>query len=295
MVMAEDKEALIWESEATEQEVDILGLYLAEVARIPPLSQEEELELARRMREGDIEARNRLILAHLRLVVSIAREYGDTGLDLLDLIQEGNLGLLEAAARFDPEKGFRFSTYARWWIRQAIGSAIERQSQFIRIPAYLFRALSRWARMRASFGDEEVLQRPDFLSYPGLTVERLREVERTVGEVVSLDSPLGEDGEEPLEEHIADERIPGPEKEALREIMREELLELIQKLPPREALVLRLRYGLEGAKPQTLAEIARKLGISRERVRQLEKQGLSRLKSWIPKALEFYQRLVQSA
>ncbi len=294
MAMAEDKEALIWESEATEQEVDILGLYLAEVARIPPLSPEEELDLARRMREGDIEARNRLILAHLRLVVSIAREYGDTGLDLLDLIQEGNLGLLEAAARFDPEKGFRFSTYARWWIRQAIGSAIERQSQFIRIPAYLFRALSRWARMRASFGDEEVLQRPDLLSYPGLTVERLREVERTVGEVISLDSPLGEDGEEPLEEHIADERIPGPEKEALREIMREELLELIQRLPPREALVLRLRYGLEGAKPQTLAEIARKLGISRERVRQLEKQGLSRLKSWIPKALEFYQRLVQS-
>jgi len=283
-----------WDEGAEDHEVDILGLYLAEVARIPPLSLEEERELARRMREGDIEARNRLILAHLRLVVSIAREYGDTGLDLLDLIQEGNIGLLEAAARFDPEKGFRFSTYARWWIRQAIGAAIERQSQLIRIPAYLFRALVRWAKLKASFGDENIAETVDTISYPGLTVERLRELERTIGEVISLDMPVGADGEETLDDLVADEEMPTTEKLALQELMREELLELVAQLPPKEALVVRLRYGLEGAKPQSLAEVARVLGVSRERVRQLEKQALKRLKAWTSEALEYYRRLVSA-
>ncbi|MCD6540820.1 RNA polymerase sigma factor RpoD/SigA [Candidatus Bipolaricaulota bacterium] len=287
-----EKRKPFWEEGAEDHDVDILGLYLAEVARIPPLSPEEERELARRMREGDIEARNRLVLAHLRLVVSIAREYGDTGLDLLDLIQEGNIGLLEAAARFDPEKGFRFSTYARWWIRQAIGAAIERQSQLIRIPAYLFRALVRWAKLKASFGDDGISETVDTISYPGLTVERLRELERTIGEVVSLDMPVGAEGEETLEELVADEKMPTTEKLALQELMREELLELISQLPPKEALVIRLRYGLEGAKPQSLAEVAAKLGVSRERVRQLEKQALKRLKAWTSEALEYYRRLV---
>jgi RNA polymerase primary sigma factor len=287
-----EKQKAFWEEGAEDHDVDILGLYLAEVARIPPLSPEEERELARRMREGDVEARNRLVLAHLRLVVSIAREYGDTGLDLLDLIQEGNIGLLEAAARFDPEKGFRFSTYARWWIRQAIGAAIERQSQLIRIPAYLFRALVRWAKLKASFGDDGISETVDTISYPGLTVERLRELERTIGEVVSLDMPVGVEGDETLEELVADEKMPTTEKLALQELMREELLELISQLPPKEALVIRLRYGLEGAKPQSLAEVAAKLGVSRERVRQLEKQALKRLKAWTSEALEYYRRLV---
>jgi RNA polymerase primary sigma factor len=289
-----EKRVYSWDEGAEDHEVDILGLYLAEVARIPPLSLEEERELARRMREGDIEARNRLILAHLRLVVSIAREYGDTGLDLLDLIQEGNIGLLEAAARFDPEKGFRFSTYARWWIRQAIGAAIERQSQLIRIPAYLFRALVRWAKLKASFGDENIAETVDTISYPGLTVERLRELERTIGEVISLDMPVGADGEETLDDLVADEEMPTTEKLALQELMREELLELVAQLPPKEALVVRLRYGLEGAKPQSLAEVARVLGVSRERVRQLEKQALKRLKAWTSEALEYYRRLVSA-
>lgn len=287
-----EKGKYLWDEGSGDHEVDILGLYLAEVARIPPLSPEEERELARRMREGDIAARNRLVLAHLRLVVSIAREYGDTGLDLLDLIQEGNLGLLEAAARFDPERGFRFSTYARWWIRQAIGAAIERQSQLIRIPAYLFRALVRWAKLKASFGDDGVSETVDTIVYPGLTPERLKELERTVGEVISLDMPVGAEGDETLEDLVADERMPPTEKLALQELMREELLALISQLPPKEALVIRLRYGLEGAKPQSLAEVAAKLGVSRERVRQLEKQALKRLKAWTPRALEYYRRLV---
>jgi len=289
-----EKQRYLWDEGGEDHGVDILGLYLAEVARIPPLSPEEERELARRMREGDIEARNRLILAHLRLVVSIAREYGDTGLDLLDLIQEGNIGLLEAAARFDPEKGYRFSTYARWWIRQAIGAAIERQSQLIRIPAYLFRALVRWAKLKASFGDDGIAETVDTISYPGLTVERLRQLERTIGEVISLDMPVGADGEETLDDLVADEEMPTTEKLALQELMREELLELVSQLPPKEALVVRLRYGLEGAKPQSLAEVARVLGVSRERVRQLEKQALKRLKAWTSEALEYYRRLVSA-
>ncbi len=290
----DEKRETILNGGSEDHDVDILGLYLAEVARIPPLSPEEERELARRMREGDIEARNRLVLAHLRLVVSIAREYGDTGLDLLDLIQEGNIGLLEAAARFDPERGFRFSTYARWWIRQAIGAAIERQSQLIRIPAYLFRALVRWAKLKATFGEDGITETVDTISYPGLTVEKLKELARTVGEIVSLDMPVGEEGEETLEELVADGEMAPTEKLALQELMREELMELVSQLPPKEAMVLRLRYGLEGAKPQSLAEIARVMGVSRERVRQLEKQALKRLKSWAPEALEYYRRLITS-
>ncbi len=291
--MDEKRETLL-NGGSEDHDVDILGLYLAEVARIPPLSPEEERELARRMREGDIEARNRLVLAHLRLVVSIAREYGDTGLDLLDLIQEGNIGLLEAAARFDPDRGFRFSTYARWWIRQAIGAAIERQSQLIRIPAYLFRALVRWAKLKATFGEDGITETVDTISYPGLTVEKLKELARTVGEIVPLDMPVGEEGEETLEELVADGEMAPTEKLALQELMREELMELVSQLPPKEALVLRLRYGLEGARPQSLAEIARVMGVSRERVRQLEKQALKRLKSWAPEALEYYRRLITS-
>ncbi len=276
------------------EDADILQLYLAEVARIPPLSEEEEQELARRMRAGDRAARDRLILSHLRLVVSIAREYGDTGMDLLDMIQEGNLGLIEAVNRFDPQRGFRLSTYARWWIRQAIGAAIERYSQMIRLPVHLFRAIVRFQKLKASFGAEGIEEGAELVLAPGLTLERVRRVERTLREFVSLDLPIGEGEDDTLEEIIADESVPPPEKEALRELFREDLLEMVDRLPPRDALVLRLRYGLEGARPQTLAEIGKQLGISRERVRQLEERALRRLKeAWGQEALEFYRRLLK--
>ena len=160
-----------WEEEITEaeEEVGALGLYLAEVARTPLLSEAEEKELVWRMRQGDRAARERLIVSHLRLVVSVAKEYGDTGLDLLDLIQEGNIGLIEAVDRYDPSRGVRLSTYARWWIRKAIGQAIEKQSQVIRIPAYLFRAIVRFQRLKASFGAEGIEETADLLVAPGLT------------------------------------------------------------------------------------------------------------------------------
>ncbi|MCD5408360.1 sigma-70 family RNA polymerase sigma factor [Candidatus Bipolaricaulota bacterium] len=282
------------QAQTAREDADILRLYLSEVARIPPLTEQEERELARRMRDGDRAARERLILSHLRLVVSIAREYGDTDMDLLDMIQEGNMGLIEAVDRFDPELGYRLSTYARWWIRQAIGAAIERYSQMIRLPVHLFRAIIRFQRLKASFGAEGIEERAELVLAPGLTLERVRHVERTLREFISLDLPIGEGEEDTLEEIVPDESIPPPEKEALRELFREDLLEIVNRLPAREALILRRRYGLEGARPQTLAEIGKDLGITRERVRQLEQRALRRLKEeWGKEALEFYRRLLR--
>ena len=215
-------------------------------------------------------------------------------MDLLDMIQEGNLGLIEAVNRFDPQRGFRLSTYARWWIRQAIGAAIERYSQMIRLPVHLFRAIVRFQKLKASFGAEGIEEGAELVLAPGLTLERVRRVERTLREFISLDLPIGEGEDDTLEEIIADESVPPPEKEALRELFREDLLEMVDRLPPRDALVLRLRYGLEGARPQTLAEIGKQLGISRERVRQLEERALRRLKeAWGQEALEFYRRLLK--
>ncbi len=274
-----------------EEEVDILGLYLAEVARTPLLSEAEEKELVWRMKRGDRAARERLIVSHLRLVISMAKEYGDTGLDLLDLIQEGNIGLIEAVDRYDPSRGVRLSTYARWWIRQAIGKAIEKHSQMIRIPAYLFRAIVRFQRLKASFGAEGIEETEDILVAPGLTAERLLRIRDTL----SLDMPVDEEEELTLEELVADEEMPTPERAALIELFREELLEMVEKLPARDAQVLRWRYGLEGPRPLTLAEIGEKLGLSRERVRQIELRALKRLKeAWGEKALEFYRRLIAS-
>jgi RNA polymerase primary sigma factor len=280
-----------------QDELDVLRLYLSEVTRIPLLTESEEQDLARRMRCGDRAARERLIVSHLRLVVSVAREYGETGLDLLDLIQEGNLGLIEAADRFDPERGFRFSTYARWWIRQAIGAAIERHSQMIRIPVHLFRAIVRLQRLKASFGAEGIEEWADLILAPGMTLDRVRQAERTVADVISLDLPVAEEeGGEALEELIPDTSMPSPERAALEELFREELLEMVGRLPPRDAQILRLRYGLEGARPQALAEIGEALGVSRERARQLEERALRRLKeAWGEKALEFYRRLITEA
>jgi RNA polymerase primary sigma factor len=277
--------------------VDVLGAYLAEVSRIPFLGEEEERDLALRMGNGECWARERLIVSHLRLVVSVAREYGEVGLDLVDLIQEGNLGLIEAVDRFDLEHGVRLSTYARWWIRQAIGAAIERHSQVIRIPAHLFRAIVRFHRLQASFGADEVQEWGDLALAPGMTLDRLQRVERVVGDVVSLDTPIAdEDGTETLDEITPDEGMPSPERAALEMLFHEELTAIVDRLPPRDAQVLRWRYGLEGATPQTLAEIGETLGVSRERARQLEERAMKRLKeAWGEKALQFYRRLITTA
>ncbi|HEU67732.1 MAG TPA: RNA polymerase sigma factor RpoD/SigA [Candidatus Acetothermia bacterium] len=275
-------------------EADALSIYLAEVSRIPLLTEDEERALALRMRDGDRGARERLIVSHLRLVVSMAREYGDVGLDLVDLIQEGNIGLVEAVDRFDLTRGVRLSAYARWWIRQAMGAAIERHAQLIRIPVHLFRAIVRFHRLRASFGADEVQEWGDHMVAPGMTLDRIERLERTVGDVISLDSPLaGNEGLETLDEIIADESTVGPERAALAMLFQEELTAIVARLPPRDAQILRWRYGLEGENPLTLAEVGKALGVSRERARQLEERALKRLKeAWGEKALQFYRNLI---
>lgn len=290
----QDQEITFLEEERHADEADALALYLAEVARIPLLSKDEERDLAVRMRNGDRGARERLIVSHLRLVVSMAREYGDVGLDFVDLIQEGNLGLIEAVDRFEVERGVRLSAYARWWIRQTMGTAIERHAQLIRIPVHLFRAIVRFHRLQTTFGAEAGEQQADLLFAPGMTLDRVQQVERTVADVVSLDSPIAdEEGTETLDEIIADESIPGPEKAALEALFHEELTEIVSRLSARDAQILRWRYGLEGATPRTLAEIGKALGVSRERTRQLEERAMKRLKeAWGEQALQFYRRLI---
>lgn len=288
-------EATFLDEGREQDEADALSLYLAEVARIPLLAADEERSLALRMRDGDRGARERLIVSHLRLVVSMAREYGDVGLDLVDLIQEGNLGLIEAVDRFEPQRGVRLSAYARWWIRQAMGVAIERHAQLIRIPAHLFRAIVRFHRLRASFGVEDAQEWDDSIVAPGMTLERVQTVERTVADVVSLDSPVSDEEDlGALNELIADESMPGPERAALEILFREDLTAIVNRLPPRDAQVLRWRYGL-GEAPLTLAEVGEALGVSRERARQLEERALKRLKeAWGEKALQFYRQLIAS-
>ncbi len=295
----EELERIAANLEAAQADPDLLSVYLAEVRRYPALSAEEERALALRARDGDRKAREKLILSHLRLVVAVAREYGETGLDFLDMIQEGNIGLVQAVERFEVERGFRLSTYARWWIRQAIGAAIERYSQMIRIPAHLYRAILRYQQLRASFGadetqlTEEAPEGEEIVQVPGLTADRVRRVERTVREMVSLDAPLGDEAEGSLDEFVQDQKVPSPEREAVRELLREDLLVLMDRLPGREAAVLRMRYGLAGENPRTLAQVGSSLGVSRERARQLEKQALGRLKqSWGGKALDYYSRLL---
>lgn len=289
-----EQEVLFAEEDAPLEEADALSIYLAEVARVPLLEEAEERDLALRMRDGDGGARERLIVSHLRLVVSMAREYGDVGLDLVDLIQEGNLGLIEAVDRFDPGRGVRLSAYARWWIRQAMGSAIERHAQMIRIPVHLFRAIVRFHRLRASFGAEEVEEWGDLVSAPGMTLDRVQQLERTVADVISLDSPIADDeGTDTLDELLADETLAGPEKAALQALFHEELTAIVNRLPARDAQILRWRYGLEGTSPWTLAQVGEALGVSRERARQLEERALKRLKeAWGEKALQFYRRLI---
>jgi len=272
--------------------VDILSIYFREIARFPVLSVEEEREAARAMNDGMDGARERLITANLRLVVKIAKEYAEAGLPLLDLIQEGNVGLIEAVDRFDVERGFKLSTYASWWIRRAILSAITDYSRMIRIPDYLFRAVRRLEQMRAldregNATDEEITKAL------GMSVERLRQIEKQVNEITSLDRVLGGEGEEVLEDIIEDESALSPEREALRLLFHDELEGVLNALPARQAFALRLHYGIEDGFPYNLADVGRIMSISRERARQLVKLGISHIsENWGERALDFYRGLL---
>lgn len=271
---------------------DILRIYFREISRFPLLSQAEEQDLARAMSSGVDGARERLITSNLRLVVKIAQDYSDVGLPLIDLIQEGNIGLIEAVDRFDVERGYRLSTYASWWIRRTILTAITDYSRMIRIPDYLFRAVRRLEQMRSLSRNGRV-DEEEITQVLGVSVERLRQIETQVNEVLSLDQVVGGDGDETREELIADSTALSPEKETLRLLFHDELERVFDRIPARQALALRLHYGIEDGCPYSLAEVGRTMKISRERARQLVKEGLNRVtENWGHDALSYYRGLL---
>ena len=280
-------------AETASKAPSILDIYFREISRFPLLSAAEELDLARAMAERGAGAREQLIVSNLRLVVKIAQEYTDVGLPLVDLIQEGNIGLIEAIDRFDPERGYRVSTYAAWWIRRAILSAINSSSRMIRIPDYLFRAVRRLAQMR-SLAEGGIVDEAEITEAFGISIDRLRQVEMQVNEIVSLDQAVGEDGDETLEDRIVDEIGLSPEHEALRLLFRDELEVVLGHLPARQALAIRLHHGIEDGCPYNLAEVGRLMKISRERARQLVKEGMDTISGrWGERALMFYRGLLK--
>ena len=259
---------------------DPVKVYLKEIGRVPLLSAEEEVELAIRMSEGDVAAKKRLSEANLRLVVSIAKRYVGRGMQFLDLIQEGNLGLIKAVEKFDHTKGFKFSTYATWWIRQAITRAIADQARTIRIPVHMVETINKVKKVNSQLlhenGHEPTNEQiAEKLEMP---VEKVREVMRVAQEPVSLETPIGEEEDSHLGDFIPDEDAPAPSDVASHTMLKEQLAEVLSTLTPREEKVLRLRFGLEDGRSRTLEEVGKEFNVTRERIRQIEAKALRKLR-----------------
>ncbi len=256
--------------------------YLERIKDIPVLTAKEERELAKKVKKGDEEARQKMIEANLKLVVNLAKHYTGLGLPLTDLVAEGNLGLMKAVEKFNPYKGFRFSTYAAWWIKQAITRAIIEQAKTIRIPVYLSELISKIKRKKEEFcqkyGREPTLE--ELARRLKISKKKLERIDILMAKTASLETRIGEDKENEFVEVIKNEKAK-TESEVDRFIKHQEILELMEILNPREREVLDLRFGLESQAPQTLAEVAKKLGISKERVRQIEEKALKKLKKFI--------------
>lgn len=259
---------------------DPVRMYLKEIGRVPLLKADEEVELAKRMQEGDEEAKNQLAEANLRLVVSIAKRYVGRGMLFLDLVQEGNLGLLKAVEKFDYKKGFKFSTYATWWIRQAITRAIADQARTIRIPVHMVETINKLVRV-----SRQLLQElgtdptPEQIgAVMDLAPERVREIQKVAQEPVSLETPIGEEEDSHLGDFIEDEEAPAPDEAASYILLKEQLEEVLETLTPREAKVLRLRFGLDDGRSRTLEEVGQEFGVTRERIRQIEAKALRKLR-----------------
>ena len=259
---------------------DPVKVYLKEIGRVPLLSADEEIELAVRMSQGDEIARKRLSEANLRLVVSIAKRYVGRGMQFLDLIQEGNLGLIKAVEKFDHTKGFKFSTYATWWIRQAITRAIADQARTIRIPVHMVETINKLIRVSRQLL-QELGREPtpeEIAEQMSMPVERVREILKISQEPVSLETPIGEEEDSHLGDFIQDDNVPVPADAAAFTLLKEQLMEVLGTLTEREQKVLRLRFGLDDGRARTLEEVGKEFNVTRERIRQIEAKALRKLR-----------------
>ena len=259
---------------------DSVRLHLREIGKIPLLSAEEELELAKRVKEGDKKAKDKMAEANMRLVVSIAKRYSGRGLDFLDLIQEGHTGLLRAVEKFDPDKGFKFSTYATWWIRQSINRAIADQARTIRIPVHMKELISKLTKVKKKY-QQDIGREPTIDEYSKalrLSTDRIRRILKMMQEPVSLATPVGEEEDSRLEDFIEDQHSPSPVAKTQQYRLQLELQKVLNSLTPREAEIISLRYGIGVGYPSTLEEVGKKFGVTRERVRQIEAKAIRKLR-----------------
>jgi len=259
---------------------DPVKMYLKDIGRVPLLSADDEIDLARRMQEGDDEAKKQLSEANLRLVVSIAKRYVGRGMLFLDLIQEGNLGLMKAVEKFDYQKGFKFSTYATWWIRQAITRAIADQARTIRIPVHMVETINKLTRVSRillqKYGREPTPE--EIAAEMNISVERVHEIQKIAQDPVSLETPIGEEEDSHLGDFIEDETTATPSDSVSTTMLKETLLGVLNSLTPREEKVLRLRYGVDDGRPRTLEEVGKEFNVTRERIRQIEAKALRKLR-----------------
>ncbi|MGF6375586.1 RNA polymerase primary sigma factor [Clostridiales Family XIII bacterium PM5-7] len=259
---------------------DPVRMYLKEIGKVSLLSADEEIELAIRMENGDEEAKKKLCEANLRLVVSIAKRYVGRGMLFLDLIQEGNLGLIKAVDKFDFRKGFKFSTYATWWIRQAITRSIADQARTIRIPVHMVETINKLIRVSRqllqTYGREPTPE--EIAKEMGITVDKVREIQKIAQEPVSLETPIGEEEDSHLGDFIPDEDVPAPAEAAAFSMLKEQLVEVLDTLTEREQKVLKLRFGLEDGRSRTLEEVGKEFDVTRERIRQIEAKALRKLR-----------------